>query len=265
VSPLPPMGESESNNNKPVILSNYVNSPSALSQDSVESLPPLATKEEDLTPSPPPQASYVNIELGTPGSPLFTSEEDSNYARLEVGSEPQACHLYMNVVPRTDPPLVAAAVPVMRLPERPCEEPRHVYANLEPSEIEIARSCLPKRLSGGERPPPPLPISVCAHSPLSPTGVSRQVNYIVLDLDKSKKEPNKEASQQVPDVANASASTPTLELPGKAAEGYALIDFNKTVALSHSVNPNVDNDSEGSRKTRHNSTVNDLVLALSFD
>jgi hypothetical protein len=34
------------------------------------------------------------------------------------------------------------------------------------------------------------------------------------------------------------------------------------VALSHSVNPNVDNDSEGCRRTRHNSTINDLVAPL---
>uniref|UniRef100_A0A182SFI6 Uncharacterized protein n=1 Tax=Anopheles maculatus TaxID=74869 RepID=A0A182SFI6_9DIPT len=68
-------------------------------------------------------------------------------------------------------------------------------------------------------------------------------------------------------LANPSAGgnvTPTSvsllppESPKKASLGYATIDFNKTVALSNSTTPSSELDSEGSRKTRHNSTVTPL-------
>ncbi|XP_035905029.1 putative uncharacterized protein DDB_G0277255 [Anopheles stephensi] len=49
------------------------------------------------------------------------------------------------------------------------------------------------------------------------------------------------------------------ESPKKASLGYATIDFNKTVALSNSTTPSSELDSEGSRKTRHNSTVTPLA------
>lgn len=76
------------------------------------------------------------------------------------------------------------------------------------------------------------------------------VNYAVLDLNQ-------------PPVSPASSLTPTAVYPdsplGSASRGYATIDFNKTEALSHSVNPNLmDADQEGCRKTRHNSTISDL-------
>lgn len=45
------------------------------------------------------------------------------------------------------------------------------------------------------------------------------------------------------------------ESPKKASLGYATIDFTKTNALSNSTTPCSELDSEGSRKTRHNSTV----------
>lgn len=45
------------------------------------------------------------------------------------------------------------------------------------------------------------------------------------------------------------------ESPKNASIGYATIDFNKTVALSNSTTPSSELDSEGSRMTRHSSTV----------
>ncbi|XP_014676815.1 PREDICTED: fibroblast growth factor receptor substrate 3-like [Priapulus caudatus] len=47
-----------------------------------------------------------------------------------------------------------------------------------------------------------------------------------------------------------------------AAEGYAMIDFDKTVALSNSANPSLQNDDGSSRKTRHNSTIAPTAAAL---
>ncbi|EAA14022.4 AGAP009930-PA [Anopheles gambiae str. PEST] len=68
-----------------------------------------------------------------------------------------------------------------------------------------------------------------------------------------------------PGAAGAGNVTPTSvgllppESPKKASLGYATIDFNKTVALSNSTTPSSELDSEGSRKTRHNSTVTPLA------
>lgn len=58
-------------------------------------------------------------------------------------------------------------------------------------------------------------------------------------------------------IAGAALLPP--ESPKKASLGYATIDFNKTFALSNSTTPSSELDSEGSRKTRHNSTVTPLI------
>uniref|UniRef100_A0AAG5CVS8 IRS-type PTB domain-containing protein n=1 Tax=Anopheles atroparvus TaxID=41427 RepID=A0AAG5CVS8_ANOAO len=60
-------------------------------------------------------------------------------------------------------------------------------------------------------------------------------------------------------LAPASVGLLPPESPKKASLGYATIDFNKTVALSNSTTPSSELDSEGSRKTRHNSTVTPLA------
>ncbi|XP_050077109.1 putative uncharacterized protein DDB_G0277255 [Anopheles maculipalpis] len=60
-------------------------------------------------------------------------------------------------------------------------------------------------------------------------------------------------------VTPTSVSLLPPESPKKASLGYATIDFNKTVALSNSTTPSSELDSEGSRKTRHNSTVTPLA------
>ena len=231
--------------------------------------------------------SYINVDLSAGSgtgllSPTYSLDDESNYARLELANDAQQCHLYMNVIPGPENGVTAvpdkpssAIRPKPVLPsfgkqqqEWELEEPRHCYANLEPGEIEVARSHIPKRLSGIDRLPPlPLYSSTLQSqsNPMTPPpGMLRTVNYIVLDLDQNKTDStgNTNSTQQptspVGAVPPSSLSLPP-ESPKRAADGYATIDFNKTVALSHSVNPNLDNDSEGSRKTRHNSTINDLV------
>lgn len=230
--------------------------------------------------------SYINVDHSAgaePLSPTCSLDGESTYARLELTNDAQDSHLYMNIIPGPENSVSAApdkpsttiwpkpALPCfgMQQQERELEEPRHCYANIELSEIEVARSRLPKRLSGTDR-VPPLPLhsftGQSQQNPMTPPpGMLRTVNYIVLDLDQNKTDSvagNTNSSQQPTSVVGSappsSLSLPP-ESPGRASERYATIDFNKTVALSHSVNPNVDNDSEGSRKTRHNSTINDLV------
>lgn len=231
--------------------------------------------------------SYINVDLSTgvePLSPTCSLDKESTYARLELTNDAQDSHLYMNIIPGPENGVSAAldkpSTTIWPKPALPClgmqqqeweiEEPRHCYANIELSEIEVARSHPPKRLTGTDRVPPlPLhPFTVQSQqNPMTPPpGMLRTVNYIVLDLDQNKTDSlagNTNSSQQ-PASLVGSAPPSSLSLPpeslGRASERYATIDFDRTVALSHSVNPKVDNDSEGSRKTRHNSTINDLVV-----
>ncbi|XP_060528895.1 uncharacterized protein LOC132703570 [Cylas formicarius] len=71
----------------------------------------------------------------------------------------------------------------------------------------------------------------------------REVNYAELELDLIKTE------------SIQTSTTPTVSQSITTQKCYATIDFPKTVALLQSINPKVDLE-EGSRKTRHNSTIN---------
>lgn len=198
-------------------------------------------------------SSYMNVDLSTgvePSSRTCSLDGESSYVHLQLKNDVQRCHLYMNVIPGPENGVPSAvdkpSTTIWPKPPLPCfgkrqeewklEESRRCYANIEPGEIEV---------------PPP--------------GVVQTVNYIELDLDKNKTDlviGNSNSPQQ-PKSPVGSVPPSTLSLspdsPSRASEGYATIDFYKTVALSHSVNPSADNDSEGSRRTRHNSTINDLV------
>lgn len=214
--------------------------------------------------SPSPMAPYMNIDIcseGNPISPTHSIPETTTTLKEEsndnTGTVPE--HAYMNISPgqeRMENVAAAAAVRArppplpVPLPDAADDGTRHCYANLEASEIESLR----KRYSG---------TSVAEKSPLlpsTPTGFPiREVNYAVLDLDKKDNAAatNAAAAGASDSVANPAPSPP--ESPNKPQKGYATIDFNKTAALSHSVNPNLVNDNEGSRKTRHNSTISDLT------
>ncbi|XP_012253616.2 fibroblast growth factor receptor substrate 2 [Athalia rosae] len=203
-------------------------------------------------PPPLPSASYINVDLSSDASPLSPSHSisESTPLREESSEIDGAEHAYMNISPgqenydtgttKTRPSLLPQVQPDWE------DEPRHCYANLESSDIEG----LKKRFSG---------ISSTEKSPLLPTtppaGLVREVNYAVLDLD------HKDNSSAVSPEGNVNTTNTLVppDSPNKPLKGYATIDFNKTTALSHSVNPNLVNDNEGSRKTRHNSTINDLT------
>jgi hypothetical protein len=77
-----------------------------------------------------------------------------------------------------------------------------------------------------------------------------RVNYIELDLDAGG-----ESSQSTPlSPANSLVSTPTAVNSPKGATGYASIDFDKTAALS-----SIDSNQKCLRKTRHNSSINEVL------
>ncbi|GLH16536.1 Uncharacterized protein GBIM_20788 [Gryllus bimaculatus] len=226
-------------------------------------------------------ASYVNVDLSNgPLSPSCSVDEDSNYAQVEVsgGETP----VYMNLIPgpengRLPTPDIPVPLRVksnlspcgmlLSTPDWEIEESKRCYANLQPGEIEVPCNISAKHLVGNERLLPPkssLSPNQSLQLVVSPVNMQRQVNYIVLDLEQSKGDTGGVSPQQFqpPTSPVGSLSLSVLPLPSESpqriSEGYATIDFNKTVALSHSVNPNMVNDTEGSRKTRHNSTISDL-------
>lgn len=201
--------------------------------------------------SPSPMAPYMNIDICSEGNPISPTHSipEKTPLREELNDIGASEHAYMNISPgqeRIENVAIRARPPPLPVPQLDAvdDSTRHCYANLEASEIESLR----KRYSGA---------SVAEKSPLlpsTPTGCAiREVNYAVLDLDKK----DASAAGASDSAANPAPSPP--ESPSKPQKGYATIDFNKTAALSHSVNPNLVNDNEGCRKTRHNSTINDLA------
>lgn len=168
------------------------------------------------------------MNLEPTSSPTLSSSSEP-YAQLNMeGVEPENCHLYMNVVPG-ETAVKNFETPLL-LDEEEKEDKEHCYANLNPEEIESLTAQITQQ-----------------NIQTNNTDMIRKVNYCVLDLE-SKSE------------INNGAAPP--ESPQRPPKGYATIDFNKTVALSHSVNPCLDLDNEGSRKTRHNSTIGELAPIL---
>ncbi|KAH3739751.1 fibroblast growth factor receptor substrate 3-like [Dreissena polymorpha] len=78
-----------------------------------------------------------------------------------------------------------------------------------------------------------------------------QLNYIEIDVNKT--ESDNMAGSASSNIMTTSFTTP--DSPCKSSASYAMIDFNRTVALSNSAKP-VSEHEEGLRKTRHNSTIN---------
>ncbi|XP_063990642.1 fibroblast growth factor receptor substrate 2 [Diachasmimorpha longicaudata] len=221
-------------------------------------------------PPLPSVSSYMNIDISSDASPLSPSHSMSistplkeDTCEIDTGN---VSHAYMNINPGVDnvaeslqinsltnrsrpPTLPALSTPThlaSQIENYPWDDrdARHCYENLEPGEIESLRMRISVNSDKFSLPP------------TTPSGeVTKEVNYAVLDLDK-----NNVSVTVTGDNASGSVALPSPpESPSKMGKGYATIDFNKTAALSHSVNPNGVNDNEGSRKTRHNSTINDLA------
>ncbi|KAL4233548.1 Phenylalanyl-tRNA synthetase [Mactra antiquata] len=77
-----------------------------------------------------------------------------------------------------------------------------------------------------------------------------ELNYIEIDVNKTDGD-----SVQGASGSSVSVSFAVPDSPSKRTESYAMIDFDRTVALSNSAKQVTDNE-EGLRKTRHNSTIN---------
>lgn len=195
-----------------------------------------------------------------PLSPSHSTASE-HYATLAVEREPDD-RLYMNLAPGENnalsaireeagaihrnsypnPQTPASAAPSTRntnfsfMDRMELEEEKHNYANLGPTEVKYDARLLNRQRSKLSRGPslevPPVPEE---HNP--------KVKYAILDLHSSKTDSEGEIAQSLPPSS-----------PKKPTIGYTTIDFNKTVALK-SVALGTEVDTEGSRKTRHNSTA----------
>ncbi|KRT83249.1 hypothetical protein AMK59_4016 [Oryctes borbonicus] len=105
----------------------------------------------------------------------------------------------------------------------------HCYANVDASDLENLK-LTPRNVDLESAPPTPTSLYESA----------KEVNYAELDLPS-----NSSTTQLAPDS------------PVKIKKSYVTIDFNRTNALSQSINSRIDLE-EGSRKTRHNSTISDV-------
>lgn len=185
--------------------------------------------------------SYTNT------SALESSETQPNYANFGVepalsNTDPfvqeSVCHVYMNIDTKEVLPNPTKEIPDQQLKSDSHEdENKHCYANIDAKDMEQLRTF---RSSLNH-----VPNSL--HQPANIYLNTRKVNYAKLDFDTK----DETIVPQVPP-----------ESPTKTKESYAVIDFYRTNALSQSTNPTMDVE-EGVRKTRHNSSISDVVTRTS--
>lgn len=209
------------------------------------------------TPTSP--IAYMNLTSPTsPTSPYQAYDSETNYARLDALLKSEQLHLYMNVEPENSRDKEELDLPATT--QSNIDYEGHCYANLGlgPGELDIPLK--PRAVLVSH--PTPAPISSMETPPAEHRAPIRQVNYIVLDLDRGTDTVPSLQTTPLSPVGSICSAAP-VESPRATTQtslGYATIDFDKTAALSHSVNPKLDLDTEGSRKTRHNSTIKGLPV-----
>lgn len=221
--------------------------------------PPVITEVPPLEHNNNKRTSSI-VENGT-GPP--------NYANLGPGDlGDTSCHVYMNV----DAKEIVNSLSQNNFIEnreyqREVSEEVHCYANIDSRDVESIQllqqhsTINPLQLPNNSE---IVQMYMSNSVPCTPTLYNeidyvmvREVNYAELDLDSTKNDNrnynNANSGTQKP---NTNTLTPGLqESPSLKKKSYATIDFPKTIALSQSINPKADLE-EGSRKTRHNSTIN---------
>lgn len=195
-------------------------SPSSLSESNFEQ---NNNKRDSLILDRSYTNTYTNTFEENINSPSYINVTMSNNIPNEnyINLQETNNHLYMNV----DCNGVTADSP--KEMNQDLEYVGHCYANIDTNELSLKPNLRNIDLDSA----PHTPTSLCI--PM------KEVNYAELDL------PNKSEVEEVP------------ESPVKGKKSYVTIDFNKTNALSHSINPRIEIE-EGSRKTRHNSTISDV-------
>ncbi|XP_014238613.1 fibroblast growth factor receptor substrate 2 [Trichogramma pretiosum] len=250
--------ESERNNNKNTdkdstpkssTISNSASSTGFLSMElnSINILP--GTNASTTNPQLP---LYMNVELSNDTAALSPNQDSTRVISRENIDIPDS-RSYVNIALSEDQKLSTKMRPaVLSLVTSPLpdmeENVTHSYANLDASEIEALKkrystTSIAHGITSDQTPPPQL---------------TREMSYAVLDLDQAAATDTDTNEIVTSPNEIASGSSPP-DSPLKTHQTrYVTIDFNKTAALSHSVNSS-DVMDEGSRKTRHNSTISDLV------
>ncbi|CAG9817400.1 unnamed protein product [Phaedon cochleariae] len=203
----------------------------ALRAHTMTSRPSSVSSNGPLSPtalsSPPPEHNNNKRASLVPESSTISNtakETESilppyaNLASNEANPETSS-HVYMNIDTSN----------AKDLPEEIDE--KHCYANIDSRDLENLRPLVESVPAT-----PTTPYIDLDYNPV------REVNYAELDLDIASKEPASDISSESPKVEKKS---------------YATIDFQKTTALSQSINPSMAVE-EGIRKTRHNSTIHSL-------
>lgn len=152
---------------------------------------------------------------------MVNNTSNENYINVQE----QNNHLYMNITCNGASPEPHSD----KLQELGLDYAGHCYANVDASELENLKSVSRNA-----------DLDSIPHTPTSLYVSTKEVNYAELDL---------------PSMSNTVQPVP--DSPVKIKKSYVTIDFNKTNALSQSINSRIDLE-EGSRKTRHNSTISDV-------
>lgn len=260
---------------------------------------PLPLELPLSTPDSDPSRMYMNVNIACVAENIPKSKSKSasksNSSLISINNNNSNSfdeNQYQNV---KTPTLVGSNMFAhLRMNSTYSIDPTRFYENLEPGELKTVllrgRYSKPDIFANVD-----LPLD--NSEPCTPTALNRSpagMHYIVLDLDQANSSHNINAQSAT--VTSPTTSAPTAnnnnpamanlnnpnelptaisttvapvpattsgllppESPKKASLGYATIDFNKTFALSNSTTPSSELDSEGSRKTRHNSTVTPLT------
>ncbi|KAK9876948.1 hypothetical protein WA026_015983 [Henosepilachna vigintioctopunctata] len=154
-------------------------------------------------------------------------ESTSNNTETYVNFPESVCHVYMNIdtKEKLSSVITKDTVDTSEKSDNREEDNKHCYANIDAKEIEHLRTLK----------------TILIHVPNS--SPQAKVNYAKLDFDTK----DKSIIPQNPP-----------ESPNRPKDSYAVIDFHRTNALSQSINPTIDVE-EGIRKTRHNSSISDVM------
>lgn len=219
----------------------------------------LSTLPSGLPGDPGPVSPGLGLET-EPGSPVGSfsfgdnpdpSTASAAYINCTLGASPRHSVTspgpgYLNITQERPNTLAMGA------------DTRHEYENVGPDTQAISPGYVPPRL-----PPPMADHPPSVQPPVTETGEEEErgdvgvtsINYIVLDLDPAS---TSEASAVTP-ASKTWDSVPNSTGGAPRARGYVTIDFDKTDALIKSANHRYFNDDPGIRKTRHNSSLSELV------
>lgn len=265
-------------------------SDSGLSGSDVKQLPlelPVATPD-----TVDPSRLYMNVnivsmsEIASKAKTKPASKSNSSLMSINNNSGSFDENQYQNV--KTPTSVGPNMFTHLRMNSSYSMDTTRCYANLEPGEVKSVifrgRYSKPDIFANVHLPE--------TSEPCTPTVLKAEVNYCVLDLNQPSVPQNTSNAPEAMSptsgmnnnnnpaavnlnspndltlsgsIVNTCQSQQIIsgllppESPKKASLGYATIDFDKTVALSNSTTPSSELDSEGSRKTRHNSAAAPLI------